>query len=201
MNGRGRCCFRRVRVQGHPPSVCPTALVSSLSWGVTRIVYGVNHQLFEVSPDGGTPRALAESRLRIETPFLLPGDRAVLYTEHGKVWTSGDERVMIRPLTTADPPRVLLQDAADARYLATGHIAFLRQGTIFVAPFDVETLQLRGAEVAVLSGVAQATASWFGPDLTLAGQFAVSPQGTLAYGVEPNARHSDVGSRQPRPAG
>ncbi len=111
---------------------------------------------------------------------------AVLYTEYGKTWTSGDERVMIRRLADGASPAVLLREAADARYLPTGHLAFLRQGTLFVVPFDTRTLELRGDAVPVLSEVAQAMATWNGGDLTLAGQLAISSQGTLAYVASPS---------------
>ena len=105
----------------------------------------------------------------------------MLYTEYGKLFTSGDERVMIRRLDNGSAPALLLSQAADARYMPTGHLSFMRQGTLFVVRFDAQTLELRGSPVAVLSDVAQSSAAWFVDDLTLSGQFAFSPQGTLAY--------------------
>jgi hypothetical protein len=123
--------------------------------------------------------------VRHSTPWLLPGDTALLYTEYQKQWTSGDERVMVLPLQSGAAPRVLLREAADARYLTSGHLAFLRQGTLFVVPFDATTLELRGEPVAVLKDVAQSVVAWDSDDLTLAGQFAVSPQGMLAYVSSP----------------
>ncbi len=178
--------LRKVRISGGPPArLCDTQRVSGMSWGAARIVFSQRGQLYEASPDGGEPRVLAESTERAALPFLLPGDAAVLYTEYGKNWTSGDERVMVRSLTTADPPKMLLKEAADARYLTTGSLAFLRQGTIFVVPFDAEKLEVRGSAVAVLKDVAQSVASWYSEDLTLAGQWAISPQGALAYVASP----------------
>ncbi len=174
--------LKRLRVAGGPPErICTVAQVTGLTWGSMRIVYTTRHQIFEVAPTGGVPRALTESDMRRSTPLLLPDGNALLYTEYGKLFTSGDERVMIRRLDTESIPSVLLPEAADARYLATGHLAFMRQGTLFAVPFDPATLQMRGSPVAVLSGVAQSSAAWFSDDLTLSGQFAFSPQGTLAY--------------------
>src|SRR5262245_21801758 len=128
---------------------------------------------------------LHESKFRVSSPFLLPDDAAVLYTEYEKYWTSGDERVVVLPLTTAAAPKVLERGAADARYLMTGHLAFLRQGTVSVVPFSAESLEIRGGEAAVLTGVAQAVTGWSAGDLTLAGQFAISLQGALAYVPSP----------------
>ena len=186
--------IRKVRIGGGPPTkICdaPRLMpyfpnrVSGISWGSTRIVYTAGHQLFAVSPDGGEPLTLYESKFRVSSPFLLPDDAAVFYTEYEKYWTSGDERVVVLPLTPAAAPKVLERGAADAKYLMTGHLAFLRQGTVFVVPFSAESLEIRGGEAAVLKGVAQAVASWSAGDLTLSGQFAFSPQGALAYVASP----------------
>ena len=174
--------IRKVSVTGSPPArICAATQVSGLTWGNSRLVFTTRYQMFEVSPDGGEPRALTEANLRRSAPSFLPGDNALLYTEYGKLFTSGDERVMIRRLSGTAEPAVLVPEAADARYLPTGHLAFLRQGTLFVVPFDVEALEVRGSPVAVLSGVAQSVAAWFSDDLTVSGQLAISPQGTLAY--------------------
>ena len=146
--------------------------MTGLTWGTTRIVYTTRYQMFEVAPNGGNPHALTEGDMRRSTPFLLPGGNALLYTEYGKQFTSGDERVMLRRLDNGSTPAVLLSQAADARYMPTGHLSFMRQGTLFVVRFDAQTLELRGSPVAVLSDVAQSSAAWFVDDLTLSGQFA-----------------------------
>jgi Tol biopolymer transport system component len=174
--------IRKVLTGGGPvATIRQSGLVSGIDWGETRIVYTGSRWLRSMSPEGGEFQTLADSGTRVASPFILPEENAVLYTEYGKNWTSGDERVMVLPLATGASPQVLVQNAADARYLPSGHIVFLRRGTLFAAPFDVEALKLTGPEVAVLNGVAQAVASWDGSDLTLAGQFAVAAQGSLAY--------------------
>ena len=179
--------LRKIRISGGPAARISAATdVSGITWGPTRIVFTTRYQIFEVSPDGGTPRALTEPDKRRSTPFLLPGENALLYTEYGKPFTSGDEQVMIRRLTPGAEPQLLLQEAADARYLPTGHLAFMRQGTLFVTRFDAQTLALRGSPVAVLNDVAQSAAAWYVNDLTLSGQFAISSDGTLAYVPSPS---------------
>ena len=150
------------------------------------MVFTTRYQVFEVNPDGGTARPLTEPDKRRSTPFLLPGENALLYTEYGKPFTSGDEQVMIRRLVADAKPQVLLSEAADARYIPTGHLVFMRQGTLFVVRFDPETLALRGSPVAIVSNVAQSAAAWFSDDLTLSGQFAISPEGILAYVPSPS---------------
>jgi serine/threonine-protein kinase len=74
---------------------------------------------------------------------------------------------------------VILTNAADARYLSTGHLVFLRMGQLFAVPFDPRRLQL-GKELPVLDEtVAQSLTN--PQNQTGAGQFAVSTTGTLAY--------------------
>ena len=186
--------IRKVNLSGGPSvRLCAAGVPNGLAWGATRIVFGESPLVFEVAPAGGERRPLTQWRalLRHASPALLPGDAAVLYTEYEKQWTSSDERVMLLPLTPGAVPRVLLRQAADARYLPTGHLAFLRQGTLFVVPFDARTFELRGDPVAVVKDVAQAVVGWDSDDLTLAGQFAVSPQGSLAYVNRPLAAYPD----------
>jgi len=179
--------LRKIRVSGGPAArICAAIQVTGLTWGPTRLVFTTRFQMFEVSPDGGTPRALTEAGKRRSNPFLLPGENALLYTEYGKPFTSGDEQVMIRRLDADAQPQILLSEAADARYLPTGHLAFMRQGTLFVVQFDAQTFAVRGSPVAAVSNVAQSAAAWFADDLTMAGQFAVSPEGALAYVPSPS---------------
>ena len=83
---------------------------------------------------------------------------------------------------------MLLQDAADARYVPTGHLVFMRRGVLMAVPFDAERLETRGAEVPLLEPVAQALTSGDGVDFTGAGQFAVSGSGTLAWVPNPTVR-------------
>jgi eukaryotic-like serine/threonine-protein kinase len=186
--------IRKVKLAGGPAvKLHDAGTMHGIAWGQARIVFSQSPGLFEISPAGGEPRQLTDppELVRHASPSLLPGDTALLYTEYEKQWTSGDERVMIQPLTPGAKARVLLRQAADARYLPTGHLAFLRQGTLFVVPFDARALELRGDPVAVLKDVAQAVVAWDSDDLTLAGQFAISPQGTLAYVSGPLTAYPD----------
>jgi len=95
-------------------------------------------------------------------PHVLPGDAALLFTvrRHALIW--GGDDVVAQSLTTS-ARKVILQDAVDARYLASGHLVFLRQGTLFGVPFDVKRLETRGTPVPLLSGVVQSLILRIGP--------------------------------------
>lgn len=176
--------IRTVKVAGGPVvTICEAKDVNGMSFGATRILFSQGSLWSIELSAGGDRRQLTSppELIRHANPFLLPGENAMLYTEYQKQWTSGDERVMVQSLAPDAVPKLLLPRAADARYLPTGHLAFLRQGTLFVVPFDLKALEIRGDPVAVVKDVSQASAAWDSSDLTLAGQFALSPQGALAY--------------------
>jgi len=119
---------------------------------------------------------LGEAEVAHVLPWLLPRDQVLLYTVRKRGWSWGDEEVVAQTLTTG-PERFLLRDAADARYVATGHLVFLRRGVLFAVPFDPERLEVTGGPVALLEGVAQALTAGNSRDVTGAGQFAVAPTG------------------------
>ena len=63
--------------------------------------------------------------------------------------------------------RTLVDGAHFGRYLASGHLAYLRHGTLFVRGFDAARLKLTGPEVPILQGVEYST-------LDRAGQFDIA---------------------------
>ncbi len=185
--------LRRTRITGGPLVALTKAGISEgFAWGPTGIIIG-GSALFRLPSTGGSLTRLTSDRqlVRLVSPSFLPGETAVLYTEHDRQWTSGDERIMVQPLGGGAPARQLMANAANPRYLATGHLAFLRQGTLYVVPFDATSLEVHGEPVPVLKDVAQTVVAWDSDDLTLEGQFAVSPQGTLAYVSSPLPTYPD----------
>ena len=189
-----RNVIRRVRVTGGPVVAvsASTSGTGGMAWGDSGLVVA-GGALFKVSLEGGavTPLSVSNQLIRLASPSFLPGERALIYTQHERQWTSGDERVMVLPLEGGAPARQLLANASHPRYLSTGHIAFMRQGALYVVPFDLSSLEVRGDPVPVLKDVAQSVVAWDSDDLTLAGQFAVSQQGTLAYVSSPLPSYPD----------
>ncbi|HEU4722921.1 MAG TPA: protein kinase [Gemmatimonadaceae bacterium] len=105
---------------------------------------------------------------------ILPGDRTALAIKQPVGNASGP--VMLLDLGTGES-RVLVDDAVvEARY-AAGHLVYvLADGSLQAAPFDLGASRLLAPAVMLASGV------------TLTGggvaQFAVAPNGTVAYVVE-----------------
>jgi len=145
--------------------------------------------IWQVPPDGGAPSAVAtggDSDAKNSLPWPLPGERALLYTLRTRQYSWGDEEVVAFTLATGER-KTLLKDASDARYVPTGHLVFLRRGTLFAVPFDADRLEIHGAPVAVLQEVAEAQSGGHAGDCTGAGQFAVAPTGMLAWIPGPGA--------------
>jgi serine/threonine-protein kinase len=85
--------------------------------------------------------------------------------------------------------RVLMGDAADARYVPTGHLVFLRQGTLMVVPFDFERHEVTGQPVPAIANVMQTLNVINTSYNTAAGQFSLSYSGWLVYaagGIPPD---------------
>ena len=71
-------------------------------------------------------------------------------------------------------PKVIVRGGYHARYLSSGHLIYIHNGTLFAAPFDPERLEITGPVGAVLEGVMSNA-------LTGGAQFSVSNDGTLVY--------------------
>jgi Tol biopolymer transport system component/DNA-binding winged helix-turn-helix (wHTH) protein len=148
-----------------------------------RVFYGrIAQGIRQIGPSGASDLTRrGDNEISHILPTLLPGDDVLLYTVRRGSWTWGDEDLVAHVLSTGER-KVLLHDATDARYIASGHLVFLRRGELLAVPFDRARLEVRGRPVAVLDGIAQALASpWNGGDITGAGQFAVAPNGALAW--------------------
>ena len=139
--------------------------------------------LRSVPLDGGRPTEIThvdrarESGHRL--PCALPGGRALLFTAMPHAF---GVRARIEAVRLESGERKqIVDDAADARYLPTGHLVFVRQGTVMAAPFDPERLELRAPPVPVIAGVRQAL-NMGGDHLnTGAAQLVVSASGLLVY--------------------
>jgi Tol biopolymer transport system component len=139
--------------------------------------------LWRVSSAGGKPEALttlAEREMTQRWPQVLPGGKAVLYM--GASTTGGtydDANLVVQPLPTGTR-KVVVRGGHYGRYLPSGHLVYVHQGTLFAVPFDLDRLEATGQPVPVLEGVTSGGAG--------GAQFAVSANGTLVYAPGPSAR-------------
>ena len=169
--------------------------------------------IYEVPANGGSLSRVTtfESTQgeRLLYPQLLPGGQAVLYNVAlGEVPSEWD--IVVESLDTGER-RVVVEGGSDPRYVSTGHIVFVRTGSLMAVPFDVQRPEMTGAPVVVVEDVMQAERAVNGNLNTGTGQFTVSRSGSLAYvpgGVYPLAQdslvwvdHNGVSERVPVPPG
>jgi Tol biopolymer transport system component len=134
--------------------------------------------LSRVSADGGLPEVVtsldpADAEITHRWPQALPGGRAVLYTAHSQVGDFEGASLVVQPLPSG-PRRVVHRGGYHGRYLGSGHLVYMHEGTLFVVPFDTSRLERGGPIVPVLPGIASA-AGFAGA------QFAFSDRGTFVF--------------------
>ena len=166
---------------GAPETLCEAiGLPSGASWGLDNTIVfgnGPGSPLMQVSAFGGVPEPLTSLQTEeVENerahlwPQLLPGGAAVLFTIY--YGGSQDTNVIAVQSLNAEGHRVLL-DGTSARYVPTGHLVLMRESTLWMVPFDVDTLEVTGPASPILEGV-QTTGGGIG-------QFSVAGNGSLVY--------------------
>ncbi|MBN2200164.1 MAG: protein kinase [Candidatus Aminicenantes bacterium] len=192
--------LKKVPVEGGIPIVlCDVPRPYGFSWGTDdRIVFSRDRHtgLFRVSADGGAIETLTvPDRSRGEIahylPHCLPGGRGIVFTVKKHYWDLQPGVAVWESKTRKW--RTLLENAADARYVPTGHLAFLRQGTLIIAPFSLDKLEITSPPVPAVADIAQALNSTQSFMETAAGQFSLSSTGSLIYasgGIVPDKENS-----------
>jgi serine/threonine-protein kinase len=186
---------------GVPVPLCDTAIPFGASWGPENsIVFAPDpgSGLLRVSAAGGDPESLTtpdktKEEYSHRLPHCLPDGKGVLFTIMREYWDL-QPRIALLDLKTRKW-RVLMGDAADARYVPTGHLVFLRQGTLMVVPFDLERHEFTGQPVPAIANVMQALNLINRHWNTAAGQFSLSDSGWLVYaegGILPDMQNSLV---------
>jgi serine/threonine-protein kinase len=124
------------------------------------IVYtpSVTSGLMRVSEAGGEPEVLTdptqEDGIRSHRwPHLLPGRGAVLFTVQPADASFDEARIEVLDLTTMQRSVVIQGGGAFARYANSGHVTYIREGTLFAVPFDLDTLSATGSPVPVVEQV------------------------------------------------
>jgi hypothetical protein len=125
------------------------------SWGAgDTVVFADNSRLLRVPATGGKPEVLlvpdrAKGEEAHRLPHFLPGGRTLVFTTQtsASMWTN--PRVELLSLETG-ARKVVLAEGADARYSTSGHLVFMRQGTLCAAPFDLARLEVTAGLLRVL---------------------------------------------------
>ena len=193
--------LRKVGLPGGGPAttICETPVGPyGASWGSndTIVFAGASGGLWRVSAAGGTPEPLtaldaARGDVSHRLPQLLPGNQAVLFTIQRTLF-GNDTSVAVQSLATG-ARKIVIDDGADARYVRTGHLIYVRRGTLMAVPFDLDRLAVAGGSVALVGDLMQAVNGAVSVLNSGAGQFSVSASGSLAYvpgGIVPDVERT-----------
>lgn len=175
--------IKKVPVQGGAVvTLCDTFGERGATWGEDgNIIANVDVQhLFRIPAAGGTPQIVGRPEEHGERtwrwPQVLPGGDNVLFT--GAVAASGaafdNANIEVLSLKSSQV-KIVQRGGYFGRYLPSGHLVYVHQGTLYGVPFDPTHLVTRGTPTPLLEDVADAeTGDGFG-------RFDFSRTGTVVY--------------------
>ena len=174
--------LKKISSDGGPPvKLCEVTKIVGASWGDDGFIYFAPIGLSEirrVPEEGGTPKVVVQGGsgnavASFRFPQVLPGGKAVLYTTVASSWLAQHYKTEAYSPATGKRT-VLIDEGANARYLAPGYLVFARGDVLMGAPFDADDLAVTGPAVPLVEGVTRD--EWFG-----AVDYALSSTGTLIY--------------------
>jgi Tol biopolymer transport system component len=181
--------LKKMTVQGGAPvTLCDAPGPRGGSWGdddnIVVAFDGGSSGLRRVPSGGGEPTQLTKpstekGEMAHAWPQVLPGSHAVLFT----VYVSGaydDAEIDVFSFKNGER-KTLHRGGYFGRYVSSGHLLFLHQDTLWVAPFDLSRLTVTTALQPALEEV--------NSNVNGGGDFDLSPTGTLVY-VSSNAQIS-----------
>ena len=150
------------------------------AWANDDIIYyprKFSGGLFAIPAGGGQPRRITQPAATSDDrahvwPSVLPGGSGLIFT----VWLGRSfNEARIEAISFSSGKRkVLIEGGTGARYLSSGHIAYVRNGTLFVVGFDPKRLEVIGTPAPVVEGVTTGASNGDGV-------FSVSNNGTLVF--------------------
>jgi serine/threonine-protein kinase len=175
--------MKKVSVRGSAViTLCDAPDGRGAAWGEDGIIIatlsGVSGiGLSRVPAAGGTPQVITNPIEKGEAthrwPQILPGGQAVLFMANTNVSKYDDSSIEVLSLKTGEV-KVVQHGGYFGRYLPSGYLVYIHQGTLFGVPFDLTRLEVSGTPTPLLEDVA-------GDSNTAGGQFDFSRNGTFVY--------------------
>jgi hypothetical protein len=169
---------------GSVTTICEAPQGRGGSWGADgKILFapGSRTGIFEVSAEGGEPRALTVVDPTVHSthrwPAVLPGGDHFLFLAASHASPRGSQTGIHIARITGGQPRMIT--ASDAKpILSAGKLLFLREGTLLAQSFDFTQAALVGEAVRLAEGVRYRGRSW-------SGVFSASRRDVLAFEIGP----------------
>jgi len=157
--------FRRVSLAGGAPQVISNARRGgtgvawlddgSMIFTPDRVQDG-GYRLRRIATPGGEPELLSHdediSSLTHSWPEVLPGESHLLFSARPRGIDIRDGYIGLLSLETGDTS-TLIESGYNARYAPSGHIVFVRSGSIWAVPFELATMTITGEPKLVIDGV------------------------------------------------
>ncbi|MDP6579414.1 MAG: protein kinase [Vicinamibacterales bacterium] len=180
--------LNRVSLDGGIPvtvAELPTERIPGIAWTDSGTwILGQREGPLVTMPDSGGPSQpltrLLDGERGHQFPHLLPGGAGLLFT----VTLSGDETQHVAVRGPDADEHQLLFPGSSPVLVASGHLVFNREFTLWAAPFDAERLTVLTDPVPVVDGVNSRIGGWAG--------FSTAPDGTLIYETRDTLRSSVV---------
>ncbi len=174
--------LKKISVEGGAAvTICDAPNGRGASWGddgTIAFVPAARSALSQVSSSGGAPRPLTTldqgaAEVSQLWPQWLPGSKAVLFTSSGQASNFEDADIVAYTISS-EQRKTVLRGGYYARYVRSGHILYMHEGTLFLVPFNPGSLQVTGTPVPVLDGISANPGDG-------SAQFSLSESGTMAY--------------------
>jgi tRNA A-37 threonylcarbamoyl transferase component Bud32/WD40 repeat protein len=180
--------LKRLALSGGAPVVVCSAASSPLGAHWARdntILFAAAEGIWRVPASGGTPEliiAAAEGEV-LDAPQLLPDESSVLVSIRPRLgtgtavefaassWDGG--RIAVASLNSGERT-VLLEGGSDARYVASGHIAYALDDGLLAVAFDARSLRVTSGPVSMVQGLSRARTA-------ASANYAVTDDGSLYY--------------------
>jgi len=195
--------LKKVPIDGSGPAaiICETTIPTGASWGADDTIVFARERdgLWRVPGAGGAAQAIlkpdrTKGEYKFLSPQLLPGDGAILFTlTHTPFPTWEDDTEVVVLVMATGERKVLVHGGADGRYLPSGHLVYLRKGTLMAMPINHKGFTTTGGAIALIGDVMQSANTPNESSENGAGQFSVSASGSLLYtpgGIFPEAERS-----------
>ncbi|MCH8855527.1 MAG: PD40 domain-containing protein, partial [Proteobacteria bacterium] len=160
--------------------------VAGASWGPDgTIVFarGSRAALWAVPADGGSPEQIASPNLENGEygylwPEILPDADTVIFSLELVGMAAGDDfRFGFTSLKTREVRFDEANGGGQARYLESGHLTFVRAGTLFAAPFDPAMATLTGPAEPIVDDLLMLDSRTAQLAVARSGSFAFVPGG------------------------
>ncbi len=176
--------LKRIDAAGGPPQpICDAAQARGGAWGADGTILftpNIGDVIHRVPASGGIPVPVTEldaSRKEISHRYaeFLPDGKRFIFLVEGSNETPGTDQgfALFAGSLDAKEKTPVVATNGSARYASTGHLLFLRAGTLIAQPFDPESLTLTGEGMPVAERVRRTG--------RFEAAFSVSRSGALVY--------------------